>query len=190
MAATQKPTTWRWGADSELLGWQPKETASQLLHESRAICSINATPSSRPEAVGWAPSVCGRPADYLPPGTVGQWPPATGQWWIVPKCGDPRTVQAKKGDDSDPRPTSRSERGPTGTLLPAWVLHQGEGLPKPQHSSERDPRTLASRRHLLLQVVAATATTIRVGPFVTFVSLLVKRTVELTACPVCSERAR
>ena len=39
---------------------------------------------------------------YLPPGTVGQWPPAAGQWWNQQKGGDPRTDQAKKGDDSDP----------------------------------------------------------------------------------------
>ena len=39
--------------------------------------------SPRSRGVG-TPRVC-RPADYLPPGTVGQWPPATGQWWILLK---------------------------------------------------------------------------------------------------------
>ena len=33
----------------------------------------------------------GRPADYLPSGTVGgQWPPATGQWWTVLKGRRPQ----------------------------------------------------------------------------------------------------
>ena len=40
------------------------------------------TPRSR--GVG-TPRVC-RPADYLPLGTVGQWPPAAGQWWIVKRA--------------------------------------------------------------------------------------------------------
>ena len=38
----------------------------------------------------------GRPAGYLPSGTVGQWPPATGQWWTELKGGDPRTDQTRK----------------------------------------------------------------------------------------------
>ena len=63
------------GADSNLPGWQPKEKEAQLPHDSKADCLNNATPPKRPEAVG-APLV-GRPADYLPSGTVGQWPPAT-----------------------------------------------------------------------------------------------------------------
>ena len=42
------------------------------------------------------PRVC-RPADYLPSGTVGQWPPATGQWWNERRGGDPTTDQATKG---------------------------------------------------------------------------------------------
>ena len=66
-------TDHRKGLDSNLPGWQPKETASKL--PSRADCFINATLLRRPEAVEWAPLV-GRPADYLPSGTVGQWLPA------------------------------------------------------------------------------------------------------------------
>ena len=42
----------------------------------------------------------GRPADYFPLGTVGQWPPAAEQWWTVQEGGDPRTDQATKGADS------------------------------------------------------------------------------------------
>ena len=41
------------------------------------------------------PRVC-RPADYLPSGTVGQWPPATGQWWNERRGGDPKTDQRKE----------------------------------------------------------------------------------------------
>ena len=47
------------------------------------------------------PRVC-RPADYLPPGTVGQWPPATGQWWNERRGGDPRTDQVAKGPTRTP----------------------------------------------------------------------------------------
>ena len=40
-------------------GWHPKETASQLHLYSRADCFINATATSRPEAMGWPPRVAG-----------------------------------------------------------------------------------------------------------------------------------
>ena len=50
--------------------------------------------SPRSRGVG-TPRVC-RPADYLPPGTVGQWPPATGQWWNERRGGDPKTDQRKE----------------------------------------------------------------------------------------------
>ena len=43
------------GDDPRTDHWHPKETASQL--PSRADCFINATPSRRPDAVGWAPLV-------------------------------------------------------------------------------------------------------------------------------------
>ena len=55
------------------------------------------TPRSR----GVGTPRCGRPADYLPSGTVGQWPPATGQWWNERRGGDPRTDHATKGADSE-----------------------------------------------------------------------------------------
>ena len=44
--------------------------------------------------------VC-RPADCLLPGTVGQWPPATGQWWNARRGGDPKTDQVTQGADSE-----------------------------------------------------------------------------------------
>ena len=62
------------GADSNLPGWQPKEKAA-LTAKAGCDCLNSATVEKRPEAVGWAPLV-GRPADYLPSGTVGQWLPA------------------------------------------------------------------------------------------------------------------
>ena len=40
---------------------------------------------------------CGRPADYLPSGTVGQWHPVTGQWWNELQGGDPKTDQVTQG---------------------------------------------------------------------------------------------
>ena len=63
-------------------------------------CRNNTTVLSRPEAAGWGtPRVC-RPADYLPSGTVGQWPLATGQWWNERRGGDPKTDRAtQRGGD-------------------------------------------------------------------------------------------
>ena len=88
----------------------------------------------------------GRPADYLPPGTVGQWPPAAGQWWTVQKGGDPRTDHAIQGDDSDPGLASRRDCVLTatlsqrGTLKPAWVAHNREGAQRPQCAKGRGPK--------------------------------------------------
>ena len=96
-------------------------------------CSV--TPRSR-----------GRPADYLPSGTVGQWPPATGQWWNVRRGGDPKTDQVTQEAVS---------------VLPGWQPKEtASQLPQGWRNSQiifEGPRTLASRRHWLLQVVAATA---------------------------------
>ena len=49
----------------------------------------------------WAPLRVGRPVDYLPSGTVGQWPPATGQWWNERRGGDPKTDQVTQGAASE-----------------------------------------------------------------------------------------
>ena len=93
---------------------------------------------------------CGRPAGYLPPGTVGQWPPATLQWRT-----ESRTATRK--------PTRRGRLGPRAGILTAKnkkVLSYQRGLH--QHTAKgRDPRTPASWRHWLMRVVAATAGMIR-----------------------------
>ena len=52
-------------------------------------------------------SLCGRPAGYLPPGTVGQWPSCHLTMADRVKGGDPKTDQ--EGDDSDPGLASRRE---------------------------------------------------------------------------------
>ena len=41
-----------------------------------------------------------RVAGPLTSGTVGQWPPATGQWWNERRGGDPKTDQVTQGADS------------------------------------------------------------------------------------------
>ena len=43
---------------------------------------------------------CGRPADDLPSGTVGQWHPVTGQWWNELQGGDPKTDQVTQTQNS------------------------------------------------------------------------------------------
>ena len=50
----------REGAHSDLPGWQPKEKAA-LTAKAGYDCLNNATSLRRPEAVGWAPSVCAGP---------------------------------------------------------------------------------------------------------------------------------
>ena len=75
------------------------------------------------------PRVC-RPADYLPSGTVGQWPPATGQWWNERRGGDPKTDRASQRG-GDPKTDQRKEE------LSKQLGFEGRG-----------PRTLASWRHL------------------------------------------
>ena len=97
---------------------------------------------------------CGRPADKVPSGTMGQWPPATGQWWNERRGGDPKTDQVTQGADSHLpgwQPKDKAAQLPQkgGTLKSAWVALV--------HQVVEGPRTPASRRHWLLQVVAATA---------------------------------
>ena len=135
-------------------GWHPEETASQLPQQD----------AQKPWGVH--PS-CGRPAGYLPSGTVDQWPPDTGQWWNVLKGGDPRTDHKIEGADSELpgwQPTETASQLPLVTkrysrtsVERGW--HQRtkrRGAQGPQ-CAKGDPKTLASRRHWLLQVVAATA---------------------------------
>ena len=108
---------------------------------------------------------CGRPADYLPSGSVGQWHPVTGQWWNELQGGDPKTDQVTQGADSKlPGWQPKEKSGPTATerrnsriSVGGICAKKGRGTKDLSVRSGRDPRTLASRRHWLLQVVAATA---------------------------------
>ena len=72
-ATTRGPIRQKRGLTQNSRAGNPKRC--DLNCQSRADCFINATPLRRPEAVGWAPLV-GKPADYLPSWTVGQWLPA------------------------------------------------------------------------------------------------------------------
>ena len=78
---------------------------------------------------------CGRPADYLPSGTVGQWPPATRQRWAVQKERRPENRPSDERGRLGPRagiPKENEAQLPQkGTLLPPWVLYQGEGPQRP-----------------------------------------------------------
>ena len=56
-----------------------------------------------PDAVGWAPSSVDRPADYLPPGTVGQWLP-------VPCNGGPCERAATRKPTKRPRGLTQNSR--------------------------------------------------------------------------------
>ena len=105
-------------------------TAKQgrLLHQRHSLIEAQMPWGGHP--------LCGRPAGYLPPGTVGQWPPATIQW---------RTVQRA----ATRKPTRRGRLGPRAgipmrtrpKLPPNRVLSNQRGL----HQCTlkvRDPKTL------------------------------------------------
>ena len=91
------------GADSELPGWQPKETASWLPHESRVDCSNNATPVRRPEAVGWAPSVW-----------QARWLPPFGDFGSVASCHLTMVDRTKRAATLEPAIRRRRRLGPRG----------------------------------------------------------------------------
>ena len=81
--------------------------------------------------------LCGRPAGYLPPGTVGQWPPATLQWRTVRKGGDPKTDQEGTTRTPGWHPEEKA------TQLPEEVLSNQRGL-RQRTPKGRDPKTLNS----------------------------------------------
>ena len=119
------------GVGSNLRGWQPKEKRRDCRTTAGPIAKT--TPVLRDAQKPW----CGHPrvaGPHLLSGTVGQWSPATGQWW-----NDPRTDQVTKGADSellcwatqrehDLTATAR------GTLETAWVasVRKREGTQEPR----------------------------------------------------------
>ena len=128
------------------------------LSNSQAGPTASSTPLLLNAQMQWGGHpLCGRPAGYLPPGTVGQWPPATLQWRTESRA-------------ATRKPTRRGRLGPRAGIpkrkLPNCqknkkVLSYQRGLH--QHTAKgRDPRTPASWRHLLMRVVAATAGMLRV----------------------------
>ena len=102
--------------------------------------------------MGWA-SLVGRPADYLPSGTVGRWLPAP--------CNTRAATR---------KPTMRGRLGPRAGIPKRLRLNchkrkysqtsvdcsmrKGAVAQRPHCAKGRDPRTKASWRHLLLRVVA------------------------------------
>ena len=155
-------TDQRKGVHSYLPGWHPKETASKLPSRARLLESTPLRVAQKP----WCGHPrCGRPADYLPSGTVSQWPPATLQWRTEQKGGNPKTGHPTKEttrtagwhpEEKEAQLPLVSKRYSRTSVCIA--LRRG-----PPRTPARDGEgTLASRRHWLLQVVAAPATTTRV----------------------------
>ena len=116
--------------------------------------------------MGWAPLLCAGPlttslrglwvSGLLPPGNGGPYKRAA---TLEPTlCFRGLTHNSRAGNPKRLRPNCHSCL--RGTLQPAWFLHTGRGPKDPSAMKGRDPRTLASRRHWLLQIVAATATTL------------------------------
>ena len=88
-----------------------------------------------------------KPADYLPSGTVGQWPPATGQWWNERRGGDPRTDHATQRGLTHNSRTGNPKRLRSNchsSLLvlskTAWVAQNREGAQGPQCAKGRGPK--------------------------------------------------
>ena len=155
----------RKGADSELQG-RPSQRRQLPNCQSRAVCSINATPTLRPEAV-----VC--VAGPLTTSLRGLWvsgllPPDSGG--LFPKGGDPRTGYPTKGTDSELlgwRPKEKAAQLPqkkrySRNSVGGISALEGRGTQKSRCVKGKGPKDpCSSRRHWML-VVAATATTIRV----------------------------
>ena len=142
-ATTQGPIRCKRELTQNSLAGNPKRLRPNCL--STAGPTAQTTPLLRVAQKPWSGHPwCGRPADYLPSGTLGQWPPATVQWWTSLKGGDPKTDQASKGADSElpgwqPKETASQLPQGKGTLEPAWVvsLHKREGAQGPQCAKQR-----------------------------------------------------
>ena len=103
----------------------------------------------------------------LPSGTACQQQPFTGQWWNERKGGDPKTDPVTEGGDSElsgwhPEETAShlrlvTKKRDSRTSVGGVNAQRERGPETPECEGEVDPRTLASRRHWLLQAVAATA---------------------------------
>ena len=140
---------------TETGGWLKFPGLATQRDSFRADCFINVTPSRRPDAVGWAPSVW-----------QARWLPPSGDCGSVASCHLTMADRVKGGDPkTDQEGTTRTpgwhpeEKAPQ---LPKTkkVLSYQRGLQ--QHTAKgRDPRTPASWRHWLMQVVAATTGMIR-----------------------------
>ena len=133
---------WKRGLTQNFRAGNPKRHLPNC--QSRAGCFINATPSRRPEAVRWAPLV-GRPADYLPSGTVGQWLPAPCNGGpnqraatLEPTTRLRRRLGPRAGIPKRLHPNCHSSQ--RGTLEPAWALHTREGAQRPQCVKGRGPK--------------------------------------------------
>ena len=141
--------------DSERPGWQPKEKAA-LTAKAGYDCFNNATSLRRPEAVEWAPSVC-RPAGYLPSGSC-HWAlveQAEGRRpWNRPSKERELTRNSWAGNPKRMRPNCQRKEELSNQH---GYCTKGRGPTDPSGRRRRDPRTLASPRHWLLQLVAATA---------------------------------
>ena len=115
-------------------------------------CQAGPTASSTPHLLdaqmpwGGHP-LCGRPAGYLPQGTVGQWPLAALQWRTVRKGGDPITDQ----EGTTRTPGWHPEEN--ATQLPEEVVPNQRGLQQ-RIAKGRGPKTLERAVKLSEGIVA------------------------------------
>ena len=104
------------------------------------------------QEVRWAFLVA-RPADYLPPGTVGQWLPAPCNGGTSKRAATLEPTMRRRGRlgprAGNPKRTRPNCHEKRYSRTSVGMAQKGEG--------EGTQDTLASQRHWLLQVVAATA---------------------------------
>ena len=144
-------------------GRRPKNQPNRgrgLTQNSRAGIPKRTRPnchSKTPRSRGVGTLRDGRPADYLPLGTVGQWP-------LPPGNGGPCKRAASLEPTKRPRGLTHNSRAgilkrlvltanPDQEVLSNQRGHctQGRGPKDPSALKGRDPRTLASRRHSSLR---------------------------------------
>ena len=145
-------TDHRKGVHSHLPGWQPKETTAIAGYD----CFDNATVEKSPDAAGRAPCVC-KLAGYLPPGTVGQWRPATLQWRTESRAATRKPTRRgrlgpRAGIPKRKLPNCQRQKG---TLGSAWAATT--------HCERKEPENPGVVAPLARRVVAATAGMLPVG---------------------------
>ena len=130
-ATTQKPIIERGLTQTSRAG-----ISKRPLPNCQAGSTASSTPLLLDAQMPWGGHpLCGRPAGYLPPGTVGQWPPCHLTMADRVKGGDPKTDQEGTTRTlASRRESFLTAKDKKGTLVSAWSASthcEGEGPEDP-----------------------------------------------------------